>query len=197
MDNTVEKQKDVREIIVEVASKVFTRFGFKKTTMDEIAHAVHKGKSSIYHYFDSKVEIFKAVVEKESQLLKEELTIAIDKENTPQEELRSYVITRMQILNRLANFYSALKDEYFEHYSFIEKLREKHFQDEINLVKSILERGVAKGIFIIKDLELTAFAIITSLRGFEYLWATEQNVAKTEKSIDRLLDILFDGIVGK
>jgi AcrR family transcriptional regulator len=197
MDNTVEKQKDVREIIVEVASKVFTRFGFKKTTMDEIAHAVHKGKSSIYHYFDSKVEIFKAVVEKESQLLKEELTIAIDKENTPQEELRSYVITRMQILNRLANFYSALKDEYFEHYSFIEKLREKHFRDEINMIKKILERGVSKGIFVIKDLELTAFAIITSLRGFEYLWATEQNVVKTEKSIDRLLDILFDGIVGK
>ena len=197
MNNVIERQKDVREIIIEVASRIFARFGFKKTTMDEIAHAVHKGKSSIYHYFESKIEVFKAVVEKESQFLKEELAAAIIQENTPQKELRAYVMTRMHILNQLANFYSALQDEYFVHYSFIEKLREKHFQDEINMVKRILEGGVAKGIFRIEDLELTAFAIITSLRGFEYLWATEQNLAKTEKSIDRLLDILFNGIVGK
>ena len=50
--------KNARELIITVASDIFTRFGFRKTTMDEIASALHKGKSSIYHYFESKEELF-------------------------------------------------------------------------------------------------------------------------------------------
>ena len=195
MKDIAEKQKEVRDIIIDVARNIFARFGYRKTTMDEIAQATHKGKSSIYHYFNSKVDIFQAVVEKESQLLKEEISKAVSRIDSPQKELRVYIITRMHILKRLGNFYSALKDEYFEHYSFIENMREKYFRDETNLIKDILNRGVKKGIFIVEDLELTAFAIITALKGFEYLWATENNVSKTEKSIDCLLSILFKGIV--
>jgi AcrR family transcriptional regulator len=64
-------QKDeVRDKIVSVASKIFTRFGFKKTTMEEIAMASKKGKSSIYYYFNSKEDIFRAVVEKRSCRIK-------------------------------------------------------------------------------------------------------------------------------
>ena len=190
-----ESQKDVREIIINVARGIFGRFGFRKTTMDEIAQAAHKGKSSIYHYFKSKEEIFQAVVEKESRVLKEEITKAISQQDTPQKKLRAYVITRMQILNRLANYYDALRDEYLEHYSFIEKLREKHFKDEVKMIKQILKKGVEQRVFLIKNLELTAQAIITALKGFEYPWVMENDVSKTEKSIDSLLEILFNGIV--
>lgn len=190
-------KKDVKEVVVNVARGIFARFGFKKTTMDEIAKATHKGKSTLYHYFNSKEEIFKTVVEKESQVLKNEIKKAINQQDTPQKMVRAYVITRMKVLNNLANFYSALKDEYFEHYGFIEKLREKYLSDEIRTMKKILKTGVEEGIFIVKDLEVTAFAIITALKGLEYSWAVENDVSKTEKSIDGLLEILFNGIVKK
>ena len=58
-------KSEVRTQIVDVARKIFTRYGFRKTTMEEIAAASHKGKSSIYYYFPGKEDIFKAVVEKE------------------------------------------------------------------------------------------------------------------------------------
>ena len=190
-----ESRKDVREIIINVARGIFGRFGFRKTTMDEIAQAAHKGKSSIYHYFKSKEEIFQAVVEKESYVLKEEITKAIKQQDTPQKKLRAYVMTRMQILNRLANYYSALRDEYLEHYSFIEKLREKHLKDEVKMIKQILKKGVEQGIFSIENLELTAQAIVTALKGFEYPWIMENDVSKTKRSVDSLLGTLFHGII--
>ena len=178
-----------------MARGIFSRFGFKKTTMEDIARALHRGKSSIYNYFTSKEEIFKKVVEKESRQLKEEITNAVNQENTPQKKLRAYVISRMHVLQNLANFYSAIKDDYFEHYSFVEKLREKHLHDELELITEILKEGVEKGIFVIKDLDITAWAIITALKGFEYPWAVEQDVAKIEKNIDSLLEVLFNGII--
>ena len=190
-----DSRKDVREIIINVARGLFGRFGFRKTTMDEIAQAAHKGKSSIYHYFKSKEQIFQAVVEKESYVLKEEITKAIKQQDTPQKKLRAYVMTRMQILNRLANYYSALRDEYLEHYSFIEKLREKHLKDEVKMIKQILKKGVEQGIFSIENLELTAQAIVTALKGFEYPWIMENDVSKTKRSVDSLLGTLFHGII--
>ena len=189
--------KNTRELIISVASDIFARFGFRKTTMDEISSALHKGKSSLYHYFESKEEIFRSVVEKESQLLKTEIMDAIRKEITPQEKLRVYFITRMQILNRLANYYSVLTDEYFEHYGFVEKIRKKHDLDEINIIKEILQEGIERGIFAMKDLEITAFAIFNALKGLEYSWAIEKDISKTEKNIDNLLEVLFNGLYKK
>ena len=43
-------KSEVRAEIIHVARKIFTRYGFKKTTMEEIAAASRKGKSSIYYY---------------------------------------------------------------------------------------------------------------------------------------------------
>ena len=73
-------KSEVRAEIVDVARKIFTRYGFRKTTMDEIAWATRKGKSSIYYYFPGKEDIFKAVVEKEAGELQSRLdrTIRVD-----------------------------------------------------------------------------------------------------------------------
>ena len=42
---------EIRDQIVSTAAQIFSRFGFKKTTMDDIAKGMRKGKSSIYYYF--------------------------------------------------------------------------------------------------------------------------------------------------
>jgi AcrR family transcriptional regulator len=67
------KQKAIKYKIVGIASTVFSRFGFKKATMDDIARAAGMGKSSIYYYFKSKEDIFEAVVKKEAHALSLEL----------------------------------------------------------------------------------------------------------------------------
>jgi len=186
--------EDKREIIIKVAQTLFARFGLNKTTVQEIAKAAHMGKSSIYHYFKTKEDIFKAVIDKESRLLSEEVNKAIEKATSPQEKLRAYIMTRMLYLKKLANFYSALKDEYLEHYSFVEKVRRKDVEKEINTVKVILKEGVDKGLFTIRNLDLTSFAIVTALKGLEYPWTVEVELPEIQTSIDSLLEVLFNGV---
>jgi AcrR family transcriptional regulator len=188
-------EKDIRDIIIDVARGLFAKFGFKKTTMDEIAQAVHKGKSSLYHYFKSKEEVFQAVVEKESVLLKEEIRKALETVEAPMDQIRTYVLTRLNALKRLTNFYSAIMDEYFEHYDFIEKMRARHYDEEIETFKAILKKGVDEGIFYIKELDMMAFAFVTALKGFELKWITSGEIDKVEKSIHSLFEVLFYGIL--
>lgn len=53
--------------IVTAAGKRFIKHGLYKTTMDEIARDVRIGKSTVYHYFASKEELFYYTVEKERE----------------------------------------------------------------------------------------------------------------------------------
>ncbi|MCK5833309.1 TetR/AcrR family transcriptional regulator [bacterium] len=72
-----------KENIIESAQKLFSRFGFLKTTVDEIAKAARMGKASLHHYFKSKEDIFREVVKKESQILSGKTREAIEFGKTP------------------------------------------------------------------------------------------------------------------
>ena len=185
------------ELIVDVAQRLFAKYGFKKTTIDEIAHSAHIAKGSIYYYFDSKEDIFRAVLDKENRLWSQKVREVINRASTPQEKLRAYLVTRMKYLSKLTNFYSALREEYLEHYAFIENIRKKYFREEIEIVKAILEEGVKKGIFKVEELGLTAFVIVAALKGLEYPWTMEIPMPDIEKSIDFLLKMSFNGLLKK
>jgi AcrR family transcriptional regulator len=186
---------EVKEAIVNVARQIFSRFGFRKTTMDEIAIASRKGKSSIYYYFTSKEEIFQAVVEKEASILKQELLKAKNDADDPALKLKTHVLVRMRSMEKLANFYSAIKDDFLSHLDFIEKTRKKYDQEEIQMMENILKEGVENGLFEIDDTSLAAIAIITALKGMEIplFWGVEEK--DIEHRLDHLIHILFHGVM--
>ena len=65
---------DVKSQIIESATKYFSRYGFHKTTMDEIAKNIHKAKGILYYYFKSKEELFNEVLKQELGTLKAALS---------------------------------------------------------------------------------------------------------------------------
>ena len=190
----MEKSVEKKNILLQVAQGIFARFGLFKTSVDEIAKTARMGKSSIYYYFKSKEDIFKAVLEKELKTLREKIITAIAEAKSPQEKLRIFIITRMKYTKELANIYGALKDEYLRHYAFIQKLRANYDHEEINTVKNILQEGMKGRVFFIKDLELTSFAIGTAIKGLEYDWAIRVGEKELGETIDGLLEVLFYGI---
>ena len=69
--------EDTRDKILSVANRLFSRFGFHKTSMDEIAKIARKAKGSLYYHFSSKEDLFKEVVSNEIISLKNQLAIII------------------------------------------------------------------------------------------------------------------------
>ena len=189
------KDNPKKQIITQVAQIIFSKHGLLKTTVDEIAKAARMGKASLYHYFQSKEEIFKEVVEQENRFLKEKIREAVNRETTPQKKMKIYILKKMEYLNELANIHSALKDDYLDHYAFIEKIRVKNNREELFTIREILQDGEDKGIFEISDIELTAFAIVSALKGLEYPWSINISFPEIESNINKLLEILFNGIV--
>lgn len=196
---TVEKSNnmskdDFKQQIVLVATEVFNRFGYKKTTMDEIAAQLGKGKSSIYYYFKSKEEIFEAVVVKEAALLRNEVRLAIEQTADPKQQIQNYVLTRMKAYKRIVNYNNVLKDNILLHLDFVKEIRDSYDRYQVELVKKILDDGVAADTFEIEDTQLAATGIITALKGFQSPSIEAFNDEEIAVKLDNLLNILFYGI---
>jgi AcrR family transcriptional regulator len=198
----MQRNKTRKEQILRTATDIFSRFGIKKSTMDEIAQKIRMGKSTLYHYFKNKEEIFLAVVKKEEETLKKRLTESVQNASTPQEKFRNYAKERMKCLNELSNYYATLTDAYLDIYSFSGDVR-KDFEDfELTTLQKIFQEGKNAGIFDLPDSYLVARMIFVVFKGFEYLYfqkeitsETEKEIANTiEREIDNFIDLFYKGL---
>ena len=147
---------DTKDKILSVAEKLFSRFGFHKTSMDEIAKIARKAKGSLYYHFASKEELFKEVVAKEIYNLQSNLTLIIDNEKlNAAEKIKLYLIKRMEILNNAVTYHETIKADFFEHFDFIDDLRSGLDIWEKSNIKKIIMQGIDNGEFaIIEDINV-------------------------------------------
>jgi len=187
---------EIRTHIVGVARRIFTRYGFRKATMEEIARSSQMGKSSIYYYFKSKEEIFRAVVEFEARVLKERLSRIIGKSNSPLERLKAYILFRLHHIRTLENFYAALNEEALSHMGFILEIRRNFETEEQELVGEILEDGMKQEVFQMTSAKIGAIAISTMMKGLELpLLLDEAHKTDREELMDDLIRVLLYGLL--
>lgn len=53
---------DRKQLIIEAATKSFSLFGYKATTMDQVAKIANVGKGTIYTFFKNKEELFDEII---------------------------------------------------------------------------------------------------------------------------------------
>lgn len=188
------KQQNLKDKIIEISREVFAHYGYQKTSVEQIAAIMHKSKTSIYYHFKSKEAIFEAVLDYEADILRKLLMEKMMICKTASEKLKTYILIRMQYLNKLINFYEALKNDYLSHMPFIEKTRKKFDNEEINIIKNILTEGVVSKEFKIKNIEITSLAIFTAMKGLEIPLIVNDYEINLENRLNYLLDILFYGI---
>ena len=188
----------VREIL-STAKTLFAHHGLKKTTMEDIANAMGKGKSTLYYYFSGKVEIFEAVVDEELKNLSRLTSQAINLANTAKDKLKAYSSTRARMMEKFHNLSSVVYEDIFNHIGVVLKLKQKHDEIQIDLIKEILNGGVQSGEFkklAERDIELFSFTIVAAFRGIELPLSASRFVRNCENGPDLLVDIMVDGIKG-
>lgn len=190
-------KEEFRKKIITTAGNIFRKNGFKKTTMDEIANAAGKGKSSIYYYFESKELIFQAVVLHEANILRNNLTTAIKAVDSPVDKMKNYVFVRMKSFEKLANYYNAIFDKNLDHFDFIETIRKKYDREELAILRLILYDGARKNVFNVASSDFTAMAVQTTLKGLEVPLFWKKKEEHIELRLNAVLEVLFHGILKK
>jgi len=179
--------------IIVAAKELIAQYGFKKTTMDEIATKARMGKSSMYYYFKNKEDIFAEIVRIDSDLFRQKLNDAIQKAYSPQDKIMQYISTRMLHLKELSNYYKTLTNEYLDHYFFIEQVREDFYNFENNTLSTLINEGIQKNVFTACDVDVVVHMIAIAIKGLEYplFIQKEQDLERDSK---QMIEIIFNGI---
>ena len=53
-----------KEVVIDTARELFSKYGYKKVSMDEIATNANVTKKTIYTYFKDKEDMFKFFIQK-------------------------------------------------------------------------------------------------------------------------------------
>jgi AcrR family transcriptional regulator len=188
--------ESVRASILEVSRVLFAKFGYKKTTMEDIALELHKGKSSLYYYFKNKEEIFQAVIDWEQNELLSKLHEVVDSDLEPKDKLNNYVLSRMKTISELENYFKALTDERFGGLEFVKKVKENSEKEEVEMIQNILDAGITNDSFQIKNTYLGAIALAIAMKGIELpMFSTSNKFEDMTEQVNNVMNILFYGLI--
>ncbi len=197
-ENTKEKEL----LITEAARKRFAHFGFSKVTMDEIASDVAMGKASLYYYFPTKEDLFRAVLVQEMNELKNNIEEILQESETAANKLHQYVEQRMKFFKILLNLGTLSVHSYFDSKSVFKKLFLDFEQVELDLLRKIFDDGKKSKEFDKKlsdDTAVVFLHIIQGLRCRVLKWSDvqgvdEQTTKMLQKEMNLATDIFINGI---
>lgn len=185
----------IRKEIIEKSKAVFTKFGYQKSNLDEISIIVGKKKSSLYYYFESKEDIFRALIEHESNLLYKELIKEVQKQTDPVEKVRTFITFRYKRLTEIVTEYNAIKNDFLDYIHLVYSVREKFDALEIELLEQILSDGTDEGTFNIINTNLTAKAIFLAIKGIQMPFIVSPIPIDIDKRVKEIINLIFNGIM--
>ena len=191
-----------QEQVIKAAQQLFRQYGLQKVTMDDVAKAVGKGRSSLYYYYKNKIEIFGAVMDVEISEILAEVARAVDKATGVEQQIYAFCVTKLKEARKRRSFYGTLEagmdaDE-MSHYAKAEKaIRAKIMAQEGNMLRKILTGGVEKGELRPldqKEVETLVFVLLTSIHGLKRELVADNSSRRIEPASDTLTRMVIHGL---
>jgi AcrR family transcriptional regulator len=158
---------DVRDQIVAAATEHFSRYGYEKTTVSDLAKAVGFSKAYIYKFFESKQAIGEMICANCLRQIEAEVRAAVEEADRPPEKLRrmfkAIVEASLRLLFQDRKLYeiaaSAASERWQAALAYEERIQA--------LLREILQEGRQTGDFERKTpLDETAAAIYLVMRPY-------------------------------
>ncbi len=193
---TASLAEDTQAQILRAATERFRHYGYRKTTMAEVARDCGMSAGNLYRYFESKSDIGAAVSVAWFEALHQTVHAAIVQPGfNPRQKLEAYVLG----VNRFTLESLRNTPHIQEMVDFLceerRDLVEQHLTTCHNIVTGILEEGVARGDFNIANVAISARAVLNAIIRFEYppLLALSDH-ANHEEEIRALVDLIVVGL---
>ncbi len=188
------KMSNTKRRLIEVARTLFAKNGKKEVTMNDIAEASHKGRRTLYTYFNNKEEIYKAVIEKELNTVYDRLLESANSIAAPDERLTNHITVHLDAIKDIVTRNGSLRADFFRDIYEVERSRRKVDMKEIELLKTILRDGIEKHVFKPMDIELSSLIIFYAIKGLEVPYIRQNLSDRFEYNKYRIVEFVFNGI---
>lgn len=176
-----------KQMILEAATKSFSLFGFKATTMDQVAKLANVGKGTIYTFFKNKEELFDEIISGLIFEMKAAADEAIDPALHFHENLHRALFKMIEFRSQHQLMIKLFQEEREMGTPAVQEVIAKFEQTIISYIKEKLIIGVERKEIESCDPEITAFIIIKMYIALIFDWE-KRHVPLAKEEIAKLFE---------
>jgi len=187
---------DRRQEILEAATKSFSLFGYKATTMDQVAKLATVGKGTIYTFFSNKEELFHEIVFTMIKEMKAEKDAVISEDRSFQENAHLVLMKMLEFREQHALLAKLIAEEKEMKTPIVQEVLVKIEQEIVHYIAENIQNAIDKNEIRQVNVELVAYLIFKAYMAFAVDWQLTHDHALPEKKIVEVFgDTIFKSLI--
>lgn len=193
--------QDKKKDILKAASSCFARYGYEKTTLDDIGKLVNLNKASLYYYYKNKESIYTEVIYSEVNEFESIVLAEVDKAIGFKEKVLTYLTERLKHIKSAINLNQLSMNSVQNVVPFLHEIRDRIIEKEVEYLAGFLEHFVKNEEIIQCDTNRLAKSIITVTDAIRSRKAccqvSEDEYNEIVDEIRFTVSLILDGLIKK
>lgn len=189
-----------RQDILDAAIELFSKKGYSNVSMHEIAERAEFAIGTLYKFFVSKEDLYKALLREQAYKFHDAVSKAITEPEQEIEKLRNFVKVKGEVFRANAAmirlYFAETHGAGFNVMAGLDsEIRELHSKT-MQALTAVFQRGIEKNQFKrIADPYYLAVALESFINAFLFLWLEDPERHPYPEDPDLILNILFKGLI--
>jgi AcrR family transcriptional regulator len=183
-----------RQRILTQAAKLFAEKGYETSSVSDLAASMSVSKAAVYHYFETKQQIYDAIILATLAGLTQAVGQEVSEETSPPARLKRFMTAH-------ARYFQANRDGFIVMLVGFSGMDSKEFREEAmqlraeheQLLREIIAEGVASGAFRPTDAVMTGRAVL-SLLNWMVRWFRPEGGSTAEELVIQYYNLLLGGL---
>jgi AcrR family transcriptional regulator len=182
-----------RQRILEAAMRVFSEKGYRESTMDDVAEVLGVSKAALYRYFESKEELFRAIIEMIGDAAKQSIRASFKGRRF---DPADFFTTIGQRIWSPRLFLNALSESFRD--PALRGLLRKGYSDGVSVISEFVEEQKANGTFRQDvDTHLLAMGMLALHDGLLDSAAAGVKDELRQRVLGEVMNVMLQGLLAK
>jgi len=190
------RNKQDETVILDAALKVFSRYGYKKSTLEDIANELSMTNTAMYAYATSKRDLYEQTVRYVMKRWQGSVQQAVSKQSTAQGKLTKLCESALYYLAKDAEFCALLRSDpgIFPMFPTVDPY-EAITRDSVLMIERIIQFGQETGEFRAVDTSGSAEVLFSIYKNFIIHTYINSEEDYTSRYLPITLELLLNGLL--
>ena len=190
------RNKQDETVILDAALKVFSRYGYKKSTLEDIANELSMTNTAMYAYADSKRDLYEQTVRYVMKRWQSSVEQAVGEQSTARGKLTTLCESALFYLARDAEFCALLRSDpgIFPMFPTVDPYEEIN-RDSVLMIERLLQFGNKTGEFRAVDAAGSAEVLFSIYKNFIIHTYINSEEDYTSRYLPITLELILNGIL--
>lgn len=197
------KGQNKKDEILNAAKECFSRYGYDKTTLEDIGRAAKLNKASLYYYFKKgKEDIFMQVVLSESKTYNQNLREKVTKIDNNREKIIQYLLERFNYYGETLNVHQLSVANVSKLQPIFDELYQNILQEEVAFLTTLVDQLATDTDYHIDDSHFIAKLLIALCNAFKHetirtskaVFANEVDYSEAYILVENITNLVLNGL---